>query len=493
MSCIDDKIFNRFTGNCVNKNSPSGIFLDTKSGNLPELTKKDMDFFNKLKVEQLQLYCNSNAPKIGCENFINKKDLSEHLLNNINIMTGEVFCKKDKVFYKDLNKCSKKRKVSKCKYDEIENPDTNRCVKRTGKIGQKILDLIKSTSKLTKLSKSSKSSKLRKSPLQKVSKCKDDEIENPDTNRCVKRTGKIGQKILDLIKSTSKITKSPLKNSYKKLNVFEKYSKLLLKTSVKKGLIKNYNYEKIDENLVELLKTAYERCVIKLEKLLDNVNDTIRAEKDLEFLNKKQKEAITMYFNKNVYGIQLNYEYINEYIFVDMSIVNIDKFFKIMEKIIFDMMNDQYFTEYKKSPQFKQKILQNEGESPISKQKKSKYEPRTPELKKYDKYDKYIEKLLRYGLKEKLIGTKYKKNYVYVYLEELLSELYNKLKKEIRKNVSENEKNKIIKKFMKEYVEPKIDKINNDLKIGMSELNSKKSRIWLENFLPFILLNMNYD
>jgi len=57
--------------------------------------------------------------------------------------------------------------MKKCKSDEILNPASNRCVKRSGAIGKKILQ-----------------------------HCKDDEIRNPETNRCVKRSGAIGKKII---------------------------------------------------------------------------------------------------------------------------------------------------------------------------------------------------------------------------------------------------------------------------------------------------------
>lgn len=57
-----------------------------------------------------------------------------------------------------------------CNEDEVLNPKTNRCVKRTGKIGREIL-----------------------SPQKYKSKCKDDQVLNPKTKRCVKKIGKIGR------------------------------------------------------------------------------------------------------------------------------------------------------------------------------------------------------------------------------------------------------------------------------------------------------------
>ena len=66
--------------------------------------------------------------------------------------------------------------MSKCKSDEILNPASNRCVKKLGKIGKKLLK-------------------------GKFKDCKEDEIRNPHTNRCVKKTGAIGKKIVEETKN----------------------------------------------------------------------------------------------------------------------------------------------------------------------------------------------------------------------------------------------------------------------------------------------------
>ena len=73
-------------------------------------------------------------------------------------------------------------KTNSCKEDEIINPSTGRCVKRTGKIGKLLIN-----------------------PKIKSS-CKEDEIINPSTGRCVKRTGKIGKLLInESIKPCKKI------------------------------------------------------------------------------------------------------------------------------------------------------------------------------------------------------------------------------------------------------------------------------------------------
>jgi hypothetical protein len=71
----------------------------------------------------------------------------------------------------------------KCKKDEILNPETNRCVKRSGKKGKEIIASLKNKSQKT---------------------CKKDEILNPETNRCVKRSGKKGKELLGKSKKRSR-------------------------------------------------------------------------------------------------------------------------------------------------------------------------------------------------------------------------------------------------------------------------------------------------
>ena len=91
-----------------------------------------------------------------------------------------------------------------CKTDQIINPRTGRCVKRTGKIGKQILSESKNN-----VESESKNSYDKKSK----SKCKSDKIINPITGRCVKRTGKIGKQILSESKNN---VESKSKTSYDK-------------------------------------------------------------------------------------------------------------------------------------------------------------------------------------------------------------------------------------------------------------------------------------
>lgn len=65
-----------------------------------------------------------------------------------------------------------------CRDDQIRNPDTGRCVKRDGEIGRRVI-----------ASGASRTININK-------KCKDDKIVNPETGRCVKRDGEIGRRIV---------------------------------------------------------------------------------------------------------------------------------------------------------------------------------------------------------------------------------------------------------------------------------------------------------
>lgn len=80
------------------------------------------------------------------------------------------------------------RQPKPCNADQIRNPATGRCVKRSGKIGKKIAPISRSKSPLKSRSKS---------PLKSSGKkCRDDQIRNPATGRCVKRSGKIGKQLV---------------------------------------------------------------------------------------------------------------------------------------------------------------------------------------------------------------------------------------------------------------------------------------------------------
>jgi len=106
-----------------------------------------------------------------------------------------------------------KKTLKPCKSDEIRNPVSNRCVKKSGKIGKAILAK-KSRSKSRTKSRTKSKPKSRASPNKNSRSrkpCKSDEIRNPVSNRCVKKSGKIGKAILSKKSRSKSRTKSKSK------------------------------------------------------------------------------------------------------------------------------------------------------------------------------------------------------------------------------------------------------------------------------------------
>jgi serine/threonine protein kinase len=82
------------------------------------------------------------------------------------------------------------QKKKECKTHQILNPKTNRCVKRTGAIGRKILRPQNNPKPNNPKPNAQKKGK-------QLKPCKTTQIRNPKTNRCVNRKGVIGRKILN--------------------------------------------------------------------------------------------------------------------------------------------------------------------------------------------------------------------------------------------------------------------------------------------------------
>ena len=105
--------------------------------------------------------------------------------------------------HNQTRKASPQRK--ECMPDQIRNPDTNRCVSRTTKLGKSILQKQQTPSPQTRKaspqrkqqtpSPASPHNQTRKASP-KLKECTPDQIRNPDTNRCVSRTTKLGKSIL---------------------------------------------------------------------------------------------------------------------------------------------------------------------------------------------------------------------------------------------------------------------------------------------------------
>lgn len=116
-----------------------------------------------------------------------------------------------------------------CKKDQICNPTTKRCVKKSGKIGQSLIE--------------GKSKKVSKAKVSKISKtvCKKDEILNPATGRCVKKSGPTGQKLL----ASKKLKEDTLENWLKKHKIV--YNKKMTTLD-----LSDQKISKLPENIAKL-------------------------------------------------------------------------------------------------------------------------------------------------------------------------------------------------------------------------------------------------
>jgi hypothetical protein len=96
---------------------------------------------------------------------------------------------------KDDNDKDDDNDKEKCPDDKIYNPRTKRCVLKSGKIGQLLLKG-KGKENQKKVVKVKDDKKVKK----EKGKCPDDKIYNPETKRCVLKSGKIGQLLMKMKK-----------------------------------------------------------------------------------------------------------------------------------------------------------------------------------------------------------------------------------------------------------------------------------------------------
>ena len=112
-------------------------------------------------------------------------------------------------------------KQKECPEDKIYNPESKRCVSKTGKIGKKLLSI--KQKKIEQPIKRTTQHVKQKEKIKKQKHCPEDKIYNPESKRCVSKTGKIGKKLLSFLNDKPKVN-----NKDKKL---EKSQDNLLKIS----------------------------------------------------------------------------------------------------------------------------------------------------------------------------------------------------------------------------------------------------------------------
>ena len=178
-------------------------------------------------LRSIELY--KLGPKLGniqtkrYQNVLEKHGYNSEMSNN-NYISSLLKPKKAKAAPKKHapNKKAKAAPKKDCKPDQIRNPKSKKCVKRSGKIGKKIvqneigfselsinnISILLNGGKPKKAKPASKKAKAApKKPASKKAKaapkkpltnkdCKPDQIRNPATGKCVKRSGRIGRKLV---------------------------------------------------------------------------------------------------------------------------------------------------------------------------------------------------------------------------------------------------------------------------------------------------------
>lgn len=129
---------------------------------------------------------------------------------------------------------AKSKKEKECPPDKILNPKTKRCVKKTGSIGKQLLlkALPKAPSKenLTK----KKVAKTVPKQVKKIKTCPPDKVLNPESKRCVKKTGALGKKLVAALIVLPKMHSKLQKVHSKQKQIQSKQTKSKQKT-LKKG------------------------------------------------------------------------------------------------------------------------------------------------------------------------------------------------------------------------------------------------------------------
>ena len=143
-----------------------------------------------------------------------------------------------------------------CKDNQVLNPKSNRCVSRTGKIGKKF--------------------------LKDLGECPPEKVFNPVSKRCVSRTGKVGKKLLSGKMSPKKM--SPKKMSPKKMSPKKMSPKKMSpkKMSPKKMSPKKMSPKKMSPKKMSPVK--FNNAINKI-KNLESVDEIIDELQDIDIFS----------------------------------------------------------------------------------------------------------------------------------------------------------------------------------------------------------------
>ena len=365
LKCKDGKILNKFTNKCVNEDSPVGIFMKSKNATIDEVTKEDLDNYSTLKLDDLKKICKTNAPNISCDNMFTKKELYYHIFNNINIHNNKLLCENGKVYYHDVKECVDKRdattkikkskeksKKTEKKKDEIEKSKSP--PKSYKNVDENIRQQIKENLK-------------KKKPIS----CKDDEVYNKFTDKCVKNNTMTASFLLSNYGNLNNITKNDLKkfNQLKREDLdklCKKFSHIGCNFNTKEELARhildnvriNKNELFCDDNKVYYhdIKKCIDRRLTKKEKekLKEKENETEskKYKNDKDIYKIYTKMLITDAYQSGFIN-KVNYKNTDKQIFELIKIIHKD----IINKLKKYLKDDEIRTQIEKSKDSYKKLI----------------------------------------------------------------------------------------------------------------------------------------
>uniref|UniRef100_A0A6C0I5Z4 Uncharacterized protein n=1 Tax=viral metagenome TaxID=1070528 RepID=A0A6C0I5Z4_9ZZZZ len=426
LKCKDDKILNKFTKKCVDKNSPMGIFMNSRNAIINEVTKENIEELAKLKINDLMKFCKKNAPNIGCVDMLTKKDLLEHVLNNINIHDKKLLCKDGKVYYKDVKECIDRRKIGQTKEKEKE----------------------KTKEKTKEKEKKEKTKEKTKKDVEMIY----DNV--PD----------------DIFKDDDKM--------------YKYYYNKLIKEAYDDGLIYKNNYKNTETNLIKLLRIIRDTAVKRINKMLSDIDIYNNAVKNKDYLYEIITDVLVLYFKKQVYADENLLTHFQENIFKDINENDLKDIYIMMKLTVQDILTRKDYSDLTKyKPQQPLQVVSLEPN-----RTKSNLSPDIKLVENITNKDSVVLEMIHEGIKDKLLGKKIKKMTTIRYLLKLLDNMnitFYKMLDQEREIITDENKRTLVNKYLKNNIDDKMDLIANNLIIvGLSTMTKENARIWLNTYLP---------
>ena len=354
LKCKDGKILNKFTNKCVNEDSASGIFMKSKNSKLDEVTKDDFEKYSELKLADLKKICKTNAPNISCDNMETKKQLYNHIFNNINIHNNKLLCEDGKVYYHDIKECIDKREFKK-KPSKKEKKSSKTSKSKKDDSNDKPMSPIKSYKTVDdRIREQIKENLKKKKPIN----CKDDEIYNKFTDKCVKKNSITGAFLMSNYGNLNSVTKNDLKkfNQLKRDDLdklCKKFPHIGCNFSTKEELARHIlDNVRLDKNelFCEDNKVYYndvKKCVDRRLSKSEKLKQATTSKKEVEKESKKEKlsqdidDEIYKKYAKMLIKDSYDAGFINKENYKNTN-EEIIKFIKFMHRDIIKKLNKQF-------------------------------------------------------------------------------------------------------------------------------------------------------